>query len=158
MNADERLDRIVRDALTWEADRAARTQPTLDAAARKLASVLPPDPSLDRPRVTALPGSRGMEPRALMLVVVALMLALLAALVVIGSSRPSEPIHTSERPLYSLVLPNERWRIIKRPGVWEPGASSTRTARASTTRRSWGPTAPRSRTSTCTSAANRSRT
>jgi hypothetical protein len=124
MHDEDTLDRMIRTALTWEADRAARTQPSLGAAAGRLADRLEPEPTHSRPRVVAFPGLERSRWRTQpILIMVLLLAALLFGLAVVGSlSRPTVPIHTSDRHGYTLALPDHSWRVVERPGTWEPGA------------------------------------
>jgi hypothetical protein len=126
MYDDERLDRTIRAALTWEADRAARSQPTLGTAAGQVAERLAPEPTLRRPRIVLFPGSeeagRRVQP---ILVALILLAALMAGLAVVGAlsmAPPTTPIYSSVRHAYTIALPDRSWRVLERPGTWEPGA------------------------------------
>ena len=82
MNGDERLDQLLRAALTWQADEAARDVPSLERSVRRLAERLGPEPVRLEPRVVARSGSG----RSLQLIVaVLLLIAALAAAMAIGT-------------------------------------------------------------------------
>ena len=38
-----------------------------------------------------------------------------------GPAGPSGPVHTSERHGYSIILPDDNWRVLERPGSWAIG-------------------------------------
>ena len=89
MNGDERLDQLLRSALGWQADEAARAVPSLERSVRRLAERLGPESGRVGPRVFARSGSgRGVQ----LVFAVLLLLGLLLAAVAIGSQlvfRPS---------------------------------------------------------------------
>jgi hypothetical protein len=88
MNGDG-FDQVLRSALEWRADEAARELPSLERSVRRLAERLGSDPERLSPIVVARTGSgRGVQ----LAFVVLLLLALLAAALAIGSRfvfRPS---------------------------------------------------------------------
>jgi hypothetical protein len=81
MNGDERFDQLLRSALEWHADDAARGVPSMERSVRRLAQRLGPEPKPVMPLVTL----RGGTGRGLQLVVVLLLLALVAAAIAIGA-------------------------------------------------------------------------
>ena len=87
MNGDERFDQLLRSALEWQADDAARGVPSMERSVRRLAERLGPEPERRLPVISARVGTG----RGLQLIAVLLLLALLAALLAIGSQllRPS---------------------------------------------------------------------
>ncbi len=40
----------------------------------------------------------------------------------IGPAAPTGPVYTSERHGYSIILPDDSWRVLERPGRWTLGA------------------------------------
>jgi hypothetical protein len=102
MNGDERLDRLVRASLEWEADRAAATQPSFERAMANLATRVG-DTRATRvaPRIEGAPASR----RALGILAAALLLAAaLVALIVVGS-RTEQPSSDLDPGLFGLAAP-----------------------------------------------------
>jgi hypothetical protein len=95
MNADDRLDRQIRAALEWQAERDARRAPSLSQSARTVASRLGPEPPEIRPTVSLRPtSSRSVQ----LILVVLLLLALLAATIAIGSSLFRDPFQIQPGP------------------------------------------------------------
>ena len=80
MHDDEVFDRTIRTALTWEAERAAGSQPTLGKAVSRVASRLGPEPTLRRPRIIVFPDSEGSGRRVQPLLIALILLAALVDL------------------------------------------------------------------------------
>lgn len=123
MSPDDRIDRDLPAALDWEARRRAAQQPAADRAIAELAERLGPAPTLGRPRIRPLPGLSPTDARALwLLVLVALLVAATVIVLIVGAPRPTIVSHVSQRHAYALTLPSASWRVVERPGTWEPGA------------------------------------
>jgi hypothetical protein len=81
MNGDERFDQLLRSALEWQADDAARSVPSMERSVRRLAQRLGPESERARPLIAIRAGTG----RGLQLAVVLLLLALVAAAIAIGA-------------------------------------------------------------------------
>jgi hypothetical protein len=81
MNGDERFDQLLRAALEWQADDAARHVPSMERSVRHLAERLGPEPERARPPISL----RADTGRGLLLITVLLLLALVAVAVAIGA-------------------------------------------------------------------------
>lgn len=92
MNGDERFDQLLRTALEWQADDAARPVPSMEQSVRRLAERLGTEPERARPRIVVRSGTG----RGLQLVTVLLLLALAAVAIASGAAErflrpPFEP-------------------------------------------------------------------
>ena len=92
MNGDERFDQVLRSALEWQADDAARRAPSMEQSVRRLAERLGTEPERAQPRIVARPGTG----RGLQLITVLLLLALAAVAIASGAAErflrpPLEP-------------------------------------------------------------------
>ena len=81
MNGDERFDQLLRAALEWQADDAARRVPSMEQSVRRLADRLGTEPERARPPISL----RADTGRGLQLITVLLLLALVAVAVAIGA-------------------------------------------------------------------------
>ena len=81
MNGDERFDQLLRAALEWHADDAARRVPSMERSVRRLAERLGPEPEGARSPVSL----RADTGRGLQLITVLLLIALAAVAAAIGA-------------------------------------------------------------------------
>src|SRR5688572_6607375 len=92
MNGDERFDQVLRAALEWQADDAARRMPSMEQSVRRLAERLGTEPERTRPLITVRAGTG----RGLQLITLLLLLALAAVAIASGAAErflrpPFEP-------------------------------------------------------------------
>ena len=81
MNGDERFDELLRTALEWQADDAARRVPSMEQSVHRVAERLAMKPERARPLIAARPSTG----RGLQLIVVLLLLALAAVAIASGA-------------------------------------------------------------------------
>src|SRR5688572_1176116 len=92
MNGDERFDQLLRTALEWQAEHAARRVPSMEESVRRLAERLGSEPERARPHIVVRPGAG----RGLQLITLLLLLALAAVAIASGAAErflrpPLEP-------------------------------------------------------------------
>lgn len=128
---DEQFDRLVRGALSWQADEATARQSPRQLALRKLAVRLSGSVANTKPRLRggATDASSGAgRGRWLVAQAAGVAAVLMVAVVVVAyvfgpGSQPGAtgPVHVSERHGYSLRLPDDSWQVTEWPGEWEIG-------------------------------------